>query len=388
MEKRANDWSILGFGCMRFPRKAGRIDEEETQKLIRYSIRHGVNYFDTAYIYPGSEQVLGRILAKDGLRDKVCITTKLPHYLIRSVEDAEDKFRKQLDRLQTDHVDNYLMHMLPDVEIWDKLVRMGIGQWLQEKKQQGQIRRVGFSYHGNTDNFIRLLDAWDWDLCQVQYNYMDENSQAGRRGVEYAARKGIPVIIMEPLRGGRLADGLPRQAGQIFAQADSGSTPAQWGLRWLWDQKAVSVVLSGMGSRQMVRENIQTAESARTGMIREEQREVYDRVREAVNGEVKIPCTGCGYCQPCPAGVDIPGVFRCYNISYSDGLIRGMKEYLMTTTFRAKPANASLCVKCGRCEQNCPQQIQVRQQLDQCGRRLENPAYRAIAHFSPRFFRK
>lgn len=285
-------------------------------------------------------------------------------------------------------MDNYLMHMLPDVHIWEKLIRMGILEWISEKKAGGQIRRVGFSYHGNSRNFIELLDAWDWEFCQVQYNYMDENSQAGRAGVEYAAAKGIPVIIMEPLRGGRLVNGLPKNAQELFAKARPQRSPAEWGLRWLWNQPGVSVILSGMNSMEMLKENIRIAESVRAGELTEADRQLFSEVRDAINDKMKVPCTGCGYCQPCPFGVDIPGAFRCYNVRYTDNFFTGMREYLLCTTFRADRTNASRCRKCGKCEQHCPQGIAIRKELEQVVRHMENPVYKVIAFFAKGMFRK
>ena len=379
MQKRQNDWSVLGFGCMRLPRKGSAIDLEETEKLIRYSLKHGVNYFDTAYIYPGSEKALGTLIAKNGWRSRMVIATKMPHYLLKSIDDLEKAFKEQLDRLQTDYIDNYLMHMLPDVTVWKKLIDMGVLDWLKEKKAAGQIRRVGFSYHGNTENFIKLIDAYDWEFCQVQYNYMDEFSQAGRAGVRYAYEKGIPVIIMEPLRGGRLVNDLPEKAKSLFAQTQPKRSPAEWGLRWLWNQPEVAVVLSGMGSRAMVRENIRIASEVQAGELSEADMKLYEEVKAAINAKMKVPCTGCGYCQPCPFSVDIPGAFRAYNVSYTDNFFVGFKEYIMCTTLRADRTNAGLCRKCGKCEQHCPQGIKIRDELDHVRRRLENPAYKAAA---------
>ena len=379
MQKRQNDWSVLGFGCMRLPRKGSAIDLEETEKLIRYSLKHGVNYFDTAYIYPGSEKALGTLIAKNGWRSRMVIATKMPHYLLKSIDDLEKAFRDQLERLHTDYIDNYLMHMLPDVTVWQKLIDMGVLKWLEEKKASGQIRRVGFSYHGNTENFIKLIDAYDWEFCQVQYNYMDEFSQAGRAGVRYAYEKGIPVIIMEPLRGGRLVNDLPEKAKSLFAQAQPKRSPAEWGLRWLWNQPEVAVVLSGMGSRAMVRENIRIASEVQAGELSEADMKLYEEVKAAINAKMKVPCTGCGYCQPCPFSVDIPGAFRAYNVSYTDNFFVGFKEYIMCTTLRADRTNAGLCRKCGKCEQHCPQGIKIRDELDHVRRRLENPAYKAAA---------
>ena len=388
MEYRKDGISILGFGCMRFPKKGGGIDLAETERELAFAIENGVNYFDTAYIYRGSEKALGFLLKKNHWRERVKIATKMPHYLIKSVEGLERVFEEQLSRLKTDYIDYYLMHMLPDIHIWKKLVRMGVLEWLEEKKAAGEIRRIGFSYHGNTQNFTALLDAYEWDFCQVQYNYMDEFSQAGRDGVKYAAQRGIPVIVMEPLRGGRLAEGLPVQAKKLFARAEPKRSPAEWGLRWLWNQPEVSVVLSGMNSMEMLKENIRVAESVRAGELTEEEKKLFAAVKEAVNEKIKVPCTGCGYCQPCPAGVDIPGAFRCYNVRYTDNFFTGMREYLMCTTFRAKRTNASLCERCGKCEKHCPQGIAVRKELAQVIKHMENPIYKIIVFFSRGMFKE
>ena len=375
MEHRKNNLSILGFGCMRFPRKGTGIDKRETEREIGYAIKHGVNYFDTAYMYPGSEAVLGEILAKHQWRDRVNIASKMPHFLIKSIDALEKLFAEQLKRLQTDHIDYYLMHMLPDIVVWDRLCSLGIKDWIREKKEKGKIRKIGFSYHGNTENFMKLIDSYDWEFCQVQYNYMDVHSQAGRKGVVYAAKKGIPVIIMEPLRGGRLVNDLPVRARKLFDRAEPKRSPAEWGLRWLWNQPEVSVVLSGMNSMDMVRENIRIASNVKAGELTAEDRKLYSRVRRAINEKLKVPCTGCGYCQPCPFGVDIPGAFRCYNVSYTDNYMVGMREYFMCTTLKAKRTNASLCRKCGRCEQHCPQNIPIRDRLDDVVKRMEGPVY-------------
>ena len=217
-DKYGNDLSILGYGCMRFPKKHGKIVMDTAEQLLCRAVDQGINYFDTAYIYSGSEAALGEIFEKHNLRKKINIATKLPHYLIKNSQGLEKLFEEELRRLRTDYIDYYLMHMLNDIEAWQRLQEMGIEQWIAEKKASGAIRQVGFSYHGNTDMFCKILDAYDWDFCQVQYNYLDEHSQAGRRGVEYAHCKGIPVIIMEPLRGGRLVDLLPQKAKQIIGE--------------------------------------------------------------------------------------------------------------------------------------------------------------------------
>ena len=387
MEIRKSGMSILGFGCMRFPKKGSSVDMEETERELLYAIEHGINYFDTAYIYPGNEEVLGTLLEKNKIREQIMIATKLPHYMIKSVEGLEKSFQEQLRRLKTTYVDNYLMHMLPDTQIWNKLIRMGVLDWALEKKATGQIRNLGFSYHGNTAQFIELIDAYDWDFCQVQYNYMDEFSQAGREGVRHAAKKGIPVIIMEPLRGGRLVNALPPKAVELFEKAEPKRSPAEWGLRWLWDQPEVSCILSGMNSMEMLKENIRIAEEVRVGELTEKDFQLYEQVKEAINEKIKVPCTGCGYCMPCPYGVDIPGSFRCYNVRYTDNFFTGMREYMMLTTFRNKRTNAGLCRTCGKCEKHCPQNIPIRQKLKDVQKHMENPAFKVIAFFAKFLFK-
>jgi len=378
LDKHGNPLSALGFGCMRFPQAMGRIDMAETERLITAAFRAGVNYYDTAYIYPGSEAALGEILDKHNIRDKVHIATKLPHYLIRSAEGLEKLFNEQLKRLRTDYVDYYLMHMLNDTGVWEKLRGLGIEQWIAEKKASGAIRQIGFSYHGNSDMFCRLLDAYDWEFCQIQYNYLDEHSQAGRRGLDYAHEKGLPVIIMEPLRGGKLVRLLPEEARNIFARHPSGRTPAQWAFMWLWNQPEVTCVLSGMNSMEMLEENITTAASSPVGCLEAEDAAVFDRVVAAINAKMKVGCTGCGYCMPCPKGVDIPGAFASYNRKYTEGKRRALIEYAMCTAMRGDSAAASNCIGCGKCEAHCPQGIAIRQELKQAVRELEGPAYRIL----------
>ncbi len=374
-----NELSVLGFGCMRWQRSGPSIDLEEAEREVLAAIEGGVNYFDTAYVYPGSESTLGTILHKNGLRDRVKIATKLPHYLIRSVEGMEKLFQEQLSRLQTDRVDYYLMHMLSDVDTWGRMTHMGIAAWLEEKKAAGQIGQVGFSYHGNADMFCRLCDAYPWDFCQIQYNYMDENAQAGRRGLLHAAQKGLPVIIMEPLRGGKLANRLPADALDIFERHPVSRTPVQWALEWLWDQPQVTVVLSGMNSMEQVQDNLRSAHRARAGALTDDDRAMLARVVAAINANMKVGCTGCGYCMPCPKNVDIPGTFADYNRRYSEGRASAFREHMMTTLFRKTQTCAGNCIGCGKCEQHCPQGIPIRRELQNARRELEGPLYRLIA---------
>ena len=385
LDKYGNKLSILGFGCMRFARKLGKIDMEQTEKQLMAAFAAGVNYYDTAYIYPGSEAAVGEIFAKNGIREKVYIATKLPHYLIKNRQSLDKMFEEQLRRLQTDYIDYYLMHMLMDTDTWQRLKEMGIEQWLEEKKASGAIRQVGFSYHGNSDTFCKLVDVYDWDFCQIQYNYMDENTQAGRRGLNYAHAKGLPVVIMEPLRGGRLVNHLPEKAQKIFAAHPSGYTPAQWALRWLWDQKEVTVVLSGMNTEEMVIDNLNTASTVQIGEMGEQEQELLKQVVKAFQEKVKVGCTGCGYCMPCPKGVDIPGTFNAYNRRYQEGRFQGLREYFMCTTLRKNSAAASQCIGCGKCEKHCPQGLPIRQHLSDAKKKLETPVYKVASKFAKWF---
>ena len=377
-DKYGNQLSILGFGCMRFQRKLGAIDYEKAEKQIMLAIRGGVNYFDTAYIYPGSEALLGEVLERNGVRDHVYIATKLPHYLIKDRKALDKLFDEELRRLRTDHVDYYLMHMLTDTATWERMKALGIEQWLAEKKASGAIRQVGFSYHGNSDMFCCLVDAYDWDFCQIQYNYMDEHSQAGRKGLNHAHAKGLPVVIMEPLRGGKLVSMLPEEAKKIFAKYPVKHSPAQWAFRWLWNQPEVTVVLSGMNTEEMVADNVQTASNVKIGELGEPEEAMLQKVVQAINAKMKVGCTGCGYCTPCPEGVDIPGVFAAYNRVYSESKFSGLREYFMGTTLRKSSTGASNCIGCGKCEKHCPQGLPIRQYLLDAKKELEIPGYGVI----------
>ncbi|MBQ8475340.1 MAG: aldo/keto reductase [Clostridia bacterium] len=377
-DRYGNQLSILGFGCMRFMNNLGIIDMVETEKQIMSAINGGVNYFDTAYIYPGSESALGEILEKNGVRDKVYIATKLPHYLIKSASDLDKMFAEELRRLRTDHVDYYLMHMLTDIDTWSRLKELGVETWLQEKKASGAIRQVGFSYHGNSEMFCKLVDVYDWDMCLIQYNYMDEHTQAGRRGLQYANSKGLPVMIMEPLRGGKLVSRLPEAAKRIFADYKIKHTPAGWAFRWLWNQPEVTVVLSGMNSMEMVTENVATASSVEIGEIGEAEEEMLKNVVKAINADMKVGCTGCGYCMPCPKGVDIPGTFAAYNRRYAEGRFWSLVDYVICTALRKNSTAASNCIGCGKCEKHCPQGIEIRKELKNAKKVLETPLYKVV----------
>ena len=369
--------SVLGYGCMRFSRRGAGIDLEKAKAELREAIEGGVNYLDTAYIYPGSEAAVGKILESTGLRDRVYIATKLPQYLIKSRAGIEKTFREELSRLRTDHIDYYLMHMITDAASWRKLEGLGIREWIAEKKLSGEIRHIGFSFHGSTDIFLEVLNAYDWDFCQIQYNYMDEYSQAGRRGLEAAQAKGVPVIIMEPLRGGRLVSMLPKAAQARIAANPRGYTAAQWALNWLWNQPGVTCVLSGMNSLEMVRENLRSAAQAQAGMLTDEDLKLIDEIRNDLNGANRVGCTGCGYCMPCPQGVDIPAAFRCLNDIEISGKFAALKSYWQITAIRQTPGSASRCIGCGKCERHCPQGLPICEKLKEASRELEPPIYRA-----------
>lgn len=371
--------SQLGYGCMRFSKKGNSIDYAKAEREVLLAIEKGVNYFDTAYIYPGSEECLGRILDNNKCRDKVYIATKLPQYIMRSPAAIEKTFREELSRLRTDYMDYYLMHMFTDYAEWEHLKALGIEDWIERQKADGRIRNIGFSYHGDTDMFLKILDAYDWDFCQIQYNYLDEHTQAGRRGLHAAAEKGIPVIIMEPLRGGKLVS-LPDKAKQVLAADSHGYTPAELGLRWLWDQPEVTCVLSGMNSEDMVNENIRIASEAEPGHLTEEDREIIEQIKKIIREREKVGCTGCRYCMPCPNGVDIPGNFYYYNLMYMEKKNSARFEFAQNMGLRKKPGFASQCIDCGKCESHCPQHINIREKLKEADKKLRPLPYKIGIH--------
>ena len=375
-DKNGNRLSILGFGCMRFTKKGNAIDIDKAEREIMAAYNNGVNYFDTAYIYPGSEAAIGEIFERNHIRDQINIATKLPQYLISSAAAIDRYFNEELARLRTDHVDYYLMHHVTDVAMWEKLKAVGILDWIKQKKETGAIRNVGFSYHGNTDNFLNVLNDYDWDICQIQYNYLDEVTQAGREGLKAAYEKGISVVIMEPLRGGKLVNMLPEEAKKAMEASGHDWSPAEWGLRWLYNQPEVTVVLSGMNSEEMVLENCRTASETTAGSLMPDDFAVLEVVKEKIREKEKVGCTGCRYCMPCPKGVDIPGIFRCYNAMYTESKSQGRFQFAQTVGLTKEPAFASQCIQCGKCEQHCPQSLPIREKLKEADRALRPLPYR------------
>ena len=386
-DKNGQPISILGYGCMRFTKKGRSIDLDKAQQELMEAYRQGVNYFDTAYIYPGSEAALGEIFERTGIRDKINLATKLPHYLVTGAGGLERIFQEELRRLRTDRIDYYLIHFMTDISQWEKLQKLGIEEWIAGKKESGQIRNIGFSFHGNTESFLAILGAYDWDFCMIQYNYMDEHTQAGRKGLQTAASRGIPVIIMEPLRGGKLVGLLPESSKQRIAEMPEGWTPAELALRWLWDQPEVTCVLSGMNAMDQVRENCRIASDAKAGDFTDAQHELIDRIREDIVRSTRIGCTECGYCQPCPRNVDIPGIFRCYNRMYAESKRTGLKDYFQAIALRDPPAFANQCNGCGRCEKHCPQHIEIRRELKRADRALMLPPIRVVIAVARKYLR-
>ncbi|MCH5208360.1 MAG: aldo/keto reductase [Oscillospiraceae bacterium] len=386
-DRHGNQISQLGYGCMRFSRKGNSIDFEKAEKEVMLAIEKGVNYFDTAYIYPGSEDCLGRILEKNNCREKVYIATKLPQYMLRSAAAIDKTFNEELSRLRTDYIDYYLMHMFTDIAEWEKLKELGIEEWIEKQRTEGRIKSIGFSYHGETEMFLKILNAYDWDFCQIQYNYLDENTQAGRRGLQAAAEKGIPVVIMEPLRGGKLVD-LPDKAKQVLASDSKGYTPAELGLRWLWDQPEVSCILSGMNSEEMVNENIRIACEAEPNHLTDEDHKIIEQIKQIIREREKVNCTGCRYCMPCPKGVDIPGNFFYYNLMYMEKKGPARFEFAQNMGLRKEPGFASQCVGCGKCEQHCPQKINIREKLKEADRALRPLPYKIGINAARKFMIK
>lgn len=359
--------STLGFGCMRFPLlsdgKNDHIDEEQSELLIRRAIQLGIDYFDTAYPYHAgeaggagqSEPFLGRVLAKDGLRNRVKIASKLPSWLISTRDDMDRLLDEQLKRLQTDHIDFYLIHTLNE-KLWENMQQNHVASFLDSALRDGRIRHAGFSFHDRQEIFPGIVDGYDWSFCQIQYNYLDENYQAGTEGLRYAAERGLGVIVMEPLRGGKLA-------GQIIPEAKAGFdavhpewSAAEWALRWVWDHPEVGMLLSGMNSLAQVEENVRIADHAAANHMNADELQAVESAAQKYHEKMPIPCTACAYCMPCPAGVAIPNNFEQYNNTFMFDVDPAYGDM-------EKAVRASNCVECGRCEPLCPQGIAIIEQL-------------------------
>lgn len=387
--KNGDELSILGFGCMRFPMKGSGIDEKRSVAMLRDAVDKGINYFDTAYFYNNgrSESLLGKAL-QGGYRQRVKIATKLPPFMVGNLDAAKKIFKTQLFRLQTDYIDYYLLHMLSDKATFDRMVKIGVVEWLEQLKKDGTIKNLGFSFHGTKDDFEQLIKAYPWDFCQIQYNYLDENNQAGRSGLKLANSLGIPVIIMEPLRGGKLVNNLPAEVINEFKSYDPERSPAEWGLRWIWNHPEVTVILSGMSDEEQLAENVRIAQDARANSLSEAELKIFEHVRAILLDKTRVPCTGCAYCMPCPAGVNIPGCFAAYNDKYLLNSRHNRFKYLQALGVMAKkPAYASQCKECGKCEQHCPQKIQIRKELKKVKKEMEPFGFRLGVKIARKFMR-
>ncbi len=370
--------STLGFGCMRLPiigTNPTEIDEAKATEMIRYAIDNGVNYVDTAYPYHGtgmanpgeSEPFVGRAL-KDGYREKVKLATKLPSWLINSRDDMDKYLNHQLERLQTSYIDFYLVHAL-EIGTWEKLEKLGIKEFLDSALADGRIKHAGFSFHDKPESFPKIVDSYDWSFCQIQYNYIDEEFQAGKVGLEYAASKGLGIAIMEPLRGGKLAVNLPESINEIFDKSENKKSAAGWALSWVLNHPEVSVILSGMGQMFELEDNLKICSEILPNSLSEKDVEILDKAKVTFKSRIKNNCTACGYCMPCPFGVNIPRNFAFYNDYY----VFGDKEKTVGSFKRfVKPEErASKCVECGKCESHCPQAIEIRKDLKKVKEVLE-----------------
>lgn len=387
--KNGDSLSALGFGAMRLPTKRGRIDEDRATRLIRSAIDQGVNYIDTAFPYHGgeSEKFLGRAL-QDGYREKVKLATKLPPWSVNTREDMDKILGIQLKRLQTNYIDYYLLHSL-NAGIWEKLQNLGVIEFLESARNSGIIKNIGFSFHGDRKTFLEIIDAYDWTFCQIQYNYLDEQNQAGTEGLQYAASKNIAVMIMEPLRGGMLAGNLPKEVKDIYERSGSSKTAAGWALSWVWNHPEVTVVLSGMNDEKHLAENLRTCKSATPGSLTKTELEMMVTVKDSFSRLMKVSCTGCSYCMPCPFGVNIPQCFYFYNQYHmlSNKIITRGFYGMQLMGGMGEPAHASLCRQCGKCVSKCPQKIDIPHELRNVAKKMDGWPTKIILMIAKRMFR-
>lgn len=388
MPRSEDKLSVLGYGCMRLPTKIGGpasslIEKEKAKSQILSAIDAGVNYLDTAFPYHmgASESFLGEHILTDGYREKVYIATKLPCFIINKADAIEDTFKKQLNKLRVEYIDYYLLHSL-DGNSWDKMKSLGIIDFMDRIRKDKKVRHMGFSFHGRKEDFMRIVDEYDWDFCQIQYNIIDEHFQAGIEGLDYAHSKGMGVIIMEPLRGGSLVGKIPGEVQEIYDSAEIKRSPADWALRWIWNHPAVTMILSGMNNDDHIKENLQIAEESLPEGMSEDDVRIINRVRDKYNELLQVGCTGCAYCMPCPVGIDIPAAFKNLNnyhmFSKFESRMYHM-AYMGVQTSDGKAHWTSTCINCGKCETKCPQNIPVRKSFKQVQKDLEGPGIKAVA---------
>ena len=372
--KNGDKLSVLGYGCMRLPTRFGSIDEKLAEKQILYALDQGVNYFDTAVPYHSgkSEPFLGRVFSKNGFRDKIKIATKLPHWSTHSREDMDKILDEQLSKLKTDRIDYYLVHAL-NGELWETAKRNGVIEFLDDALKKGKIINAGFSFHGLAEEFNRIVDDYDWTFCQIQYNFLDTKNQAGTAGLQYAASKDMAIMIMEPLRGGNLAKKPPPSVQDIWAKADHKRTPVAWSLGWIWNHPEVTVILSGMNNDEHINENIRLAERALPNSFSEKELNLVDEAAAEFRKVMRVGCTGCQYCMPCPDGVNIPSCFDCYNSrhAFKDKGAKMMYLFQNGGIVTDKPTLASMCVQCEKCLEKCPQNLPIPELLEQVKEDME-----------------
>lgn len=392
MPKNGDRLSVLGFGCMRLPMKEGRIDEARAIAQIRHAVDCGVNYLDTAWPYHGgeSEPLVGRAL-KDGYRDRVKVATKLPSWMIKSRADMDRYLNAQLEKLGTDRIDYYLVHSL-DGPQWDTMQGLGVADFLDTARSDGRIVNAGFSFHGLGPDFGRIVDAYPWVFCQIQYNFLDREYQAGLAGLKYAAATGLGVVAMEPLRGGNLGLPTPPPAvAEIWDEAPVRRAPVDWALRWVWNHPEVTLLLSGMNEESHIDQNLAIADSAASGSLTAGELALVDRVARKYQELMKVGCTGCGYCMPCPAGVDIPGCFDVYNKLHLFGNAAEAKFIyalrMSDELLHSEPGYASRCTACGACLDKCPQHIPIPDSLAHVAAELEGPELQELVAAGKERFR-
>jgi predicted aldo/keto reductase-like oxidoreductase len=388
--------SVLGFGCMRLPTRRAKalttIDRDEASRQIRLAIDNGVNYLDTAYPYHmgASESFLGECVLKDGYREKVNIATKLPCMIINKKASIEEIFHRQLAKLQVEYIDYYLLHALTG-PIWNKMLSLDVLQFMDAIRKQGRARRMGFSFHGSKEDFRKIVDGYNWDFAMVQFNILDEHAQAGIEGIRYAYGKGLGIIAMEPLRGGSLTAKIPDKAQKIYDDAPVTRSAAEWALRWVWNHPEIAVVLSGMNNENHIHENIRIASEAFPNSLSENELSVIDNFRKAYMRSMQVGCTGCGYCMPCPAGINIPDAFSNLNFYHMVSKKQAKLLHMMSAgvqTKDGKPYWAKTCLDCGECEKKCPQGIQVREVLKRVQKDLEGTGTRALAQAARGFMNR
>ena len=357
--------SALGFGCMRLPTIGSdyaNIDKKEAARMLHFALDHGVNYVDTAYPYHkgNSEAFVGEALL--GHRSRVFLATKMPTWLIKTEEDFDTYLNEQLSKLQTDYIDFYLLHGL-NKKRWPDLLTLNVFEFLEKAVKEGKIRFPSFSFHDDLDTYKDIMDSYKWDMSQIQLNYMDVEYQAGVAGLEHAQERKIPIVVMEPLRGGKLVERVPEDIMEIWRSFSDHRSPIEWAFKWVYDFANVKCVLSGMSSIEQVKENVAIFDRSQPNTMTEEERQIIGKVRELYRSRIKVPCTGCGYCEPCPEGVAIPAVISAYNTASIYNLEgKQSQEYAMLLD---QGKGSDRCIRCGKCVEACPQGIDIPEVLEQ-----------------------